>query len=219
MLGAVWTISTSIGSRALGLIGTLLITRFLDPEVYGEYSLAAVVVMTATVLSNCGLSQYLVSKPNEGRAATFHATFYFMLLGVISLGIVVILRRQIGDWINTPGAVAYIPGLALAMLFERVSTIQDRILVRDMRFQSVGLQRSMGDITYALVSVVLAWRGWGGASLIWASLARSTLRVFVLSLTTPWREWAEPCRITWQRTRELFAFGLPMSVASLANFG
>jgi lipopolysaccharide exporter len=219
VIGAVWTISTSVGSRALGLIGTLLITRFLDPQVYGEYSLAAVVVMTATVLSNCGLSQYLVSKPKEGRAAAFHATFYFMLLGVISLGAVVILREQIGGWINTPGVVVYIPGLALAMLFERISTIQDRILVRDMRFQSVGLQRSMGDITYALVSVVLAWRGWGGAALIWATMARTSLRVFVLSLTTPWREWAEPCRITWQRTRDLFAFGLPMSVASLASFG
>lgn len=219
VIGAVWTISTSVGSRALGLIGTLLITRFLSPQIYGEYSIAAVVVMTVTVMSNCGLSQYIVSKPNEGRAAAFHASFYFMLLGVLSLAPVALLREQIGDWFNTPGIVAYLPGLVLATLIERVSTIQDRILVRDMRFQSVGLQRSLGEITYAGVSVLLAWRGWGGAAFIWASLARSGLRVIVLSLTTPWREWAQPCRITWQRTRDLFAFGLPMSVASLASFG
>jgi len=219
VLGAVWTIATSVGSRAVGLIGTLLITRFLDPDVYGEASLAAVVVLTAFVISTCGLSQYIVSKPNEGRAAVFHATFYFLLLGAVALGLTVLLRGPISRLIHAPGIALYIPGLALAMMLERVATVQDRILVRDMRFRAVGLQRSLGDIVYAVLSVSLAWAGLGGAALIWAAIARSVVRVVSLSATTPRREWFEPCRITWKRTRDLFAFGLPMSIAALAGFG
>jgi PST family polysaccharide transporter len=30
--GALWTISSGIGSRAIGLIGTLIITRFVAPN-------------------------------------------------------------------------------------------------------------------------------------------------------------------------------------------
>src|SRR6185503_4084941 len=63
------------------------------------------------------------------------------------------------------------------------------------------------------------WAGLGGAALIWAAIARSVVRVASLSVTTPRRAWLEPCRITWKRTRELFAFGLPMSVATLMSFG
>ena len=155
-LGAVWTISTSVGSRTVGLVGTLLLTKFIAPDVYGEVSLAAVIIQTAHAVSSCGLSQYIVSRPREGRAATFHATFYFTLLGVIALGLAALLREPIGALIGAPGMARYLPGLAVAGLLERVGTVQDRILVRDMRFPEVGLLRSLGEVAYAIVTVALA---------------------------------------------------------------
>src|SRR5262245_25641107 len=96
VLGAIWTISTSVGSRALGLVGTLMLTRFLDPETYGEASLAANIVLTAQMLSSSGLTLYLVAKPKEGRAAAFHVTFYFIVLGTTGLIVTVLLRDVFG---------------------------------------------------------------------------------------------------------------------------
>ena len=218
-LGAVWTISTSVGSRTVGLVGTLLLTKFIAPDVYGEVSLAAVIIQTAHAVSSCGLSQYIVSKPHEGRAATFHATFYFTLLGVIALGLAVLFREPIGALIGAPGMARYLPGLAVAGLLERVGTVQDRILVRDMRFREVGLLRSLGEVAYAIVTVALAWAGWGASAVVWGSIVRSTVRLAGLSLFTSRREWLSPSRITLARTRDLFAFGLPMSIAALAGFG
>jgi lipopolysaccharide exporter len=219
VIGAVWTIATSTGSRVIGLVSTILLARYLTPEICGEFSTASVVVLTATILTNCGISQYIVSKPKEGRDATFHATFYFLVLGAISLGGTALFRDEIAAWMNAPKIASYIPYLAFSTMLDRVSTIQDRILVRDMRFRMVGLQRSLGEITYAVASIALAWLMRDGMALIWASLARSILRLVTSSLTTSWREWIEPCRITWERTREFFAFGLPMSIATVAGFG
>jgi PST family polysaccharide transporter len=208
----------------VGVAGTLLLTRFLDPDTYGEVSLASVVILTAATVSNCGLSQYLVSKPGAGRAAAFHATFYFTLLGLLALGGALALGGPIGALVHAPGIGRYLPGLALAAALERVGTIQDRILVRDMRFRAVGLLRSLGEVVYSGVSVGLAaaaagaWWG-GGNAVVIASLARSAVRLVALSAVTPRREWLEPCRITWARTRDLFSFGLPMAVATLAGVG
>jgi PST family polysaccharide transporter len=222
--GALWTVCTSAGARAVGLAGTLLLTRFLGPDTYGEVSLASVVILTANTFSNCGLSQYIVSKPHAGREAAFHATLYFTLLGLVALVAALALGGPIGALIQAPGITRYLPGLAFAAVLERVGTIQDRILVRDMRFRAVGLLRSFGEIVYSVASVALAAAGvgrwWGGGNaVVIASIARSAARLVALSAVAPRREWLEPCRITWQRTRELFAFGLPMSVASLAGFG
>lgn len=222
--GAFWTVFTSSAARAVGLAGTLLLTRYLDPDEYGEISLAAVVIMTANTVSNCGLSQYIVSKPNAGRAAAFHATFYFTILGFAALAAALLAGGPIGALIQAPGIVRFLPGLAFATVLERVATVQDRIQVRDMRFRTVGLIRSLGEIVYSVVSVALAALGqgkwWGGGNaVVIASIARSAARLVVLSATTPWREWLEPCRITWAKTRDLFSFGLPMSVATLAGFG
>ncbi|APR88148.1 Succinoglycan biosynthesis transport protein exoT [Minicystis rosea] len=222
--GAFWTVFTSSAARAVGLAGTLLLTRYLDPDEYGEISLAAVVILTANTVSNCGLSQYIVSKPDAGREAAFHATFYFTVLGVLALAASLLLGGPIGSFVHAPGIVRFLPGLAFAMFLERIATVQDRIQVRDMRFRSVGLIRSLGEIVYSVLSVVLAAVGqghaWGGGNaVVIASIARSAVRLVALSFTTPRREWLEPCRITWAKTRDLFAFGLPMSVATLAGFG
>jgi len=42
--GAIWTISSGIGARVIGLVGTLAVTRFIAPADYGEVTVAVVVV-------------------------------------------------------------------------------------------------------------------------------------------------------------------------------
>lgn len=221
--GAFWTVSAGLGSRVVSLVGTVLITRFLDPEVYGDATLAAVVVQTAAVASSCGMSQYIVSKPKEGRQAVFHATFFYVTLGFIALCIPVLFRHSIADLIHTPGIARFIPFLALATFLDRFTTIQDVIQVRSMNFRLVALQRSAGEIVYALVCVALAWlwqdTKWVGYALVAGALGRSLVRLVAITWATSRKEWLEPCKITWQRTKAIFAFGLPMSMAALANVG
>ena len=222
--GAFWTILSGTGARVFGIVGTLAITHYLSPAEYGEVSLAALVTLTATTFANAGVSQYIASKPNAERAAVFHATFYYLLLGVAALGLSVLLGGPLAALLHAPGIVKYLPLLGAATLVDRVCTIQDRIQVRDMRFRSVGTIRSLGELTYSGTSVLLAatcaGTMFGGANaLVWATLARAVVRLVALSTTTPWREWGEPHPITWARTREFFSFGVPMSMAGFANFG
>ncbi len=222
--GALWTLVASLTSRAIGLAGTLALTRFLDLDEYGEVSLASVVVTTASVASGFGLGQFIASHPHASRRAMFHATFHFVVLGIVALGLAILLGRPLGALIHAPGMVRFLPGLAFAALLERVGTIPDRVQVRDMRFSSVSLQRSAGELVFSVLSVTLAASGahrwWGGANaVVLASIARSGLRLLSFGATTARRAWLEPCRITWAETRALFDFGLPLSLASLAGYG
>jgi len=52
--GALWTISSGVASRGVGMLGTLVITRFVAPGEYGEVMVAAVLGMTANQLSTIG---------------------------------------------------------------------------------------------------------------------------------------------------------------------
>ena len=48
--GAAWTIGTGVGSRALGLMGTVLLTYFIARDELGEVSDAAVAVVLAALI-------------------------------------------------------------------------------------------------------------------------------------------------------------------------
>lgn len=52
--GALWTVISSMGGRAVGVLGTLVMTRFLAPEVIGEVSDATIICMTANWLTIWG---------------------------------------------------------------------------------------------------------------------------------------------------------------------
>jgi PST family polysaccharide transporter len=222
--GAFWTILSGTGARFVGIVGTLIVTHYLNPAEYGEASLAALVALTAGVFSNLGISQYLAARPNAERAVVFHATFWYLVAGIVMLVPVALFHRVIGDFIGAPSLGAYVPQLMLSGFLDRVVTVQDRIQVRDMRFRSVGMQRSLGELAYAVFSVTLAATCagtpfGGGHALAWAMVARSVVRLGYLLATTAWRDWAEPHRITWAQTREFLSFGLPLSVLGIANFG
>ena len=117
--GGAWAIATGIGARAVGLVGTLLIVRYLAPSEYGEVSGAFIVVATANQFSTLGIGMYVFSNPNASREELFHATVLQMMVGVAALGLVVVLSGDIGRVLGMPSLGLFVPGLVVAALLDR----------------------------------------------------------------------------------------------------
>ena len=47
-------------SASVGVLGTLIMTRFLDPDIIGEVSVASILCLTATWLTTWGVGQYVI---------------------------------------------------------------------------------------------------------------------------------------------------------------
>lgn len=86
-------------------------TRFLAPEVIGEVSDATILCMTANWLTIWGFSQYSVVKGRgaDAREVTWHATVAYVVLGMISLGLVALLGGRLTPLLNAPHAALYGP--------------------------------------------------------------------------------------------------------------
>jgi lipopolysaccharide exporter len=207
-----------MGARLLGLVGTLIVTRFVSPDDYGEVTVAAVLVMTANQLSTVGLGQYLVSRPDAGRPAAFHATTFHVLLGVFALAVLLLGGRRLGLALDVPGMTRFLPGLAVSVLFDRVAFVPERILVRDLRFGVAGAGRTAGEVAYSGVCVGLASTGWGATAIVLGNVARSLVRAGIFIAAVDRRDWLEPCRLSIRKTRELLAFGLPIALGALCSF-
>jgi PST family polysaccharide transporter len=216
--GAFWTVTAGMASRALGLVGTLIVTRFVTPADYGEVMVAAVLVMSANQFSTLGLGQFLIAKPDAGRAAAFHATVFHVLLGAVALLSLLLLGSRLGPALEAPGLTAFLPGLVLSALLDRLAFVPERILVRDVRFGTIGAARTAGDLAFSSLSVLLAATGWGASSLVLGNVARSFVRMVWFTRVVDRRDWFEPCRLSLRKARELLAFGVPMSAGALCAF-
>jgi len=216
--GVAWTLPTSLASRLIGLVGTLLLARFLAPAEYGEVSAAAIVTVTALSVTTFGVGIYLVSNLDVTRAEAFHATVWFLATGVVALAAVWALSGPLGRWVDAPHLDRFMPIFLLGALLDRVAFVPERMLVRKLRFRWLSLARAASELVYTAVSLTLAALGVDAMAIAWGNLARSALRFVAIVPAAEWREWLEPHRLRLAPMLKIVWYGVNVSVASIATF-
>ncbi len=217
--GVIWITGTSIGSRIIGLFGTLILTRLITPKEYGDVSVASVMATTVAYLCGIGLLPYITAKPKAGRSAVFHITAIYLSLGFSGLLGFFFIR----EWVclklfHSTDMVRYIPGIILAAFMTYCSALPERILTRDLRFAIVGSVRAFAELIFALVTVGLAYFGKGAMAIVYGNLVRSSIFLLVFGFTANAKEWLTPGKLAWDTTRDIFSFSLPLAVSTWAHF-
>jgi lipopolysaccharide exporter len=217
--GALWTVVSSMGGRAIGVFGTLVMTRFLHPHQIGEVSDAAIIAMTANWLTIWGFGQYAVVKGRDGDIVevTWHATVAYVALGAVSLGLVALFGGRLMPFLDAPTAAAYVPGMALAQYIRRFGAIPERVLTRQMQFRASGMAAVAGEVSYTAVALSLAAFGYGGWSIVIANIVQSAVMVAILIRAAGIASWATPTKLRWARVKDMLAFGVPLGVQNIAH--
>jgi PST family polysaccharide transporter len=212
-------IATSMAARVLGLCGTLIMTRFLAPEVMGEIATATIISLTTGWLTTWGFGQYAVVKGRGADAleVTWHATVAYAVVGLVGFGLVIPIAPTLASLLDAPRAAHYIPGLALAAIIRRFGAIPERVLTRSLQFRSVGLASAAGEVVYAVVATSLAASGWGGDAVIIGNIVQSSTATALLIRAAGWRSWATPTPLRWARFADMLRFGVPLAVQLLAH--
>lgn len=217
--GAIWTVLTSMGGRSIGVIGTLVMTRFLHPAQIGEVSDAVIIAMTANWISIWGFGQYAVVKGRGADAAevTWHATVAYMTVGAVALGLVALFGGRLLPFFGAPHAAAYVAPMALALYIRRLGAIPERVLSRELRFRAAGVATIAGELAYTVSALALAAAGYGGWSIVLANLVQSVVMVAILIRAAGFASWATPTPLRWARFRDMLRFGLPLGIQNFAH--
>jgi PST family polysaccharide transporter len=215
--GVAWTIVTGGAARLLGLGGTVVLTHFLAPDVCGDVSAASIAVITANQFSQLGVGLYVIANRDCGRRVIFHATVIHLSLGLFALLGVLALRYPVASWVSAPSVPQFLPGLVLAMAFDRVAFMPERLLARDMSFRRLGISKALAEAALPIVAVTMAWRGAGGMALVYGNIARSTVNLLAVTTAVERREWLEPTRLEWATIKRLAGYGTVVSVGQFTG--
>jgi PST family polysaccharide transporter len=215
--GMFWSVATGVGSRVMSLASTLIVTRYVDPKAYGEVSVAYVVTQLASLAASLGVGQYVSTRPKATRSELFHAAWVFHGAGLVALALVYLFRAPLGPVFGAEHIEGYILGYIAATFFERVALIPESVLIRDMRFRTSGLIGTAAELSYSVLVLVLAARGFGGDAIVYAAIARCALRAGLGLWATDVREWTTPHPLDRGVVREILRYGLPITGARLSS--
>lgn len=216
--GAAWNVGAGIATRAIGLVGTLVMTRLLAPDVIGEVAAAAVLAQTGNWVSHWGFNQYMIVHGSGSAVRTYHVAVVSLVFGIVGAVIVAAGGSLLGPALHAPSLPRFVPGLVLAVLIRRVGAIADKVLVREMRFRELAIANGAGDVAYTVGAISLAAATpLGGMAIVIANIVQSLVTTTLIVRSTG-LGWLQPSPWRWAEVRHIFEFGVPLGVAHLVNY-
>ncbi len=183
---------------------TLLVIQQLSPADFGLAALATGVLSLLELFTSFGLNAAIIQSKIINKEKL---RIIFGMIVVINLSLAAIMwmiAPIAADFYNQPELVGILRVLAFSFLFVIAGSLPTGLLVRSMRFKVIALSQVLSGIAGAVVSVYLAYSGFGYWAIIYGGLAIvgvSTLVDFIANPVMVWPIFSFP------RAKQYLSFG------------
>lgn len=213
--GTVWSAIQQVGDRGIRVPVYLILARLLPPQAFGVIALASAYVDFLQLFRNQGTTAALIQRERLRPEHLDSAFWGSLVLGLIMGALAFATAGWYAAVAREPDLQPVVRWLSFAFILSGLSSVQDAILRREMRFQALAMRSVVGRTLAGVVAIVAALRGLGIWSLVLLILVYQGANVFLLWRASSWRpRW----RFSWSHYRELLAFGIGMLGLSLIRF-
>ncbi|MBM4273383.1 MAG: polysaccharide biosynthesis protein [Deltaproteobacteria bacterium] len=196
---------------AISIVGMLLVIRAIGPAAYGLYAATLGLYTYIFIFSQWGIGVYLIRMKGEFDETEFHQAFScFLILGGAGAAAAILaaplLERGVG--LQGFGAVFSVMALGLPVQLS-LMTARARLEI-DLDFRRVAVIEVVGQISYFLLALPLAYTGWGAWAPLagwWTNQAVLAILFFAVSGYRPRLHW------NWIRVRRMMGYGLGYSAS------
>lgn len=213
--GAAWLASQQILTFLLSLVLLVVLSRLLLPAEIGLAATLTAAMGLFAVLTELGLGAAIVQRPSLTPDHVRTAAVYVVVAGIVAVGAIWVLSPLVlGRFVWFGEAREVILLASLLVWTGPVLTFVSSLSQRELDFRRIATARLSGMFFgYTLVSIALAWSGFGAASIIAGQLSGAALQIAIL---TPGSRLREKAGFRLAAMRELLGFGASLSVARLA---
>jgi O-antigen/teichoic acid export membrane protein len=198
----------------LTIVSSMVLARLLTPSEVGVFSVTMVLLTYLASLRDLGAGQYLLQEKDLTQER-IRATWTVQLgLGLLFAVVVFVAAGPVADFYAEPRMRDIMHVLALNFAVGPFGSITYAWLMREMRFGSLAIMRFSSSLVGAIVSVALAWYGWGPISLAYGSLVSTIVNAMI---AVSFRPATFPWMPGMKEVRRVLSFGGHMTVSSVAN--
>lgn len=200
--------------QLVSLVGYFFITLFLERPEFGLFILVSAIIDILGYFSDIGLAAALVQKHEKPTLKEIRSTF--TIQQILVLGIIIVLflfsplLKQIYH-LNQYGMLL-LYAFAISFFLSSLKTIPSVLLERKLEFTKVVIPQFVEAISFNIIVVLLAWKGFGIKSFIAAVLVRSLLGTITLYLIAPWKI---GLYFSLKVLKKLLQFGVPYQLNTL----
>ena len=175
-----WSFAERYASFTITFVSTLLLARLLTPAQVGVFSMCMALLAVLGIVRDFGVSEYII-QVRELDVARQRAAMAVALTAAWSLaGLILLGRDAVATFFGEPQVASVLGVLALQSIVLPFSSPAFARLSRELAFKRIFALQIACNAAQALVSLTLAWRGWGPLALAWGVVANSATQTVLL---------------------------------------
>jgi O-antigen/teichoic acid export membrane protein len=166
-------------SKAIGQLGTwattIIIARFLTPADYGLVGMAGLVTGIIMLFGDLGLGASIIQK-KDIRQEELSSLFYLLVFTGVIFTIIIYFIAPLGGRFFEESEVTNLIRLSSVTFFiNSLAIVPGNLMQKNHKFKAFGLSQSASAVAASIISVFLAWKGYGAYSLVIGSIANTIL--------------------------------------------
>jgi|KBSSwiStaDraftv2_1062776.scaffolds.fasta_scaffold03219_3 O-antigen/teichoic acid export membrane protein len=213
--GIKWTAGAKLAGQVVTWAITLIVMRLLSPGDYGLLAMASVFIALLLVLAEAGLGPALVQWKDFDPALLKPAFGVIIVINVALFALSFAAAPLLASFFREERLIAVVRVLAAQFIIMIATVIPEAMLTRQLQFKSLSLIELLAAVSASVVSLLLAWFGYGVWALVAGSMASRVLRAVALNVLAPLR--VVPTA-SLKDIRRLLGFGGNVTGARLLSF-
>ena len=212
--GLQWSFIDSFASQGVQFIIGIFLARLLSPKDFGLIGLLTIFIAVSQSFIDSGFSTALIRKRNCSQE-DYSTVFYFnTCVSIICYLVLFIFSGSISTFFKEPQLKLIIQVIGLGLVLNSFAIIPQTIYTKELNFKLQMWVSIIASIGSGIVSITMAYRGFGVWSLVALTLSRYGLITIFLWI---WSKWNPTLSFSRASFRELFSFGSKLLISGLLD--
>ncbi len=159
-----WILIGNLISKSILLIATILLTRYMGKEEYGQFGIIKSTIVTFSVFAGLELgltatkyiSQYRKVDPSKVERIVGLSNLFAVVISLIVCGIMFFFARKIADSVNAPSLYREIQVSSFILFFSALNGVQNGVLSGVESFKKLSINNAIAGIASSVLMVIVA---------------------------------------------------------------
>ncbi len=212
--GVIWKFFEKFSIHFIVFIQSIIMARLLNPSDYGLIGMVTILNAICATLVDAGLTNALIRK-KKATSQDFSTVFVFnVVMNLLMAGVMVICAPFLADFYSQPILKNIIYLFAVQGASGALLAVQGAKMITNLQFKTLGLINVITTIATGIVSITLAFTGWGVYALVIPNIVMIYIR---FGLYYYYQHWFPGFSFYKKSFKELFGYGSKILASNLLN--
>jgi O-antigen/teichoic acid export membrane protein len=212
--GMLWSIVERGGVQFFNLVATVVLARLLSPKDFGILGLAVLFTGASGTVTSLSFGMAIVQRDEVRKD---HLATILVIQGSINaltFLVLFLIAPWVGSYFGNPLVGTVLRMTSFNFLIRIIGICPSAMLRRERVFKPLSINQMLDAFVDMIVAIPLGALGFGVWSLVYGGLAGSLVSKLYLVYASGWKP---SLRMSRRAFRELFGFGMGVSIAGIIN--